>query len=317
MSTEVVNIDQLVMQARDTFRAVSADAGASFEREAEFAIQALCSNDFAMSVARQNPQSVRDAVTNVAAIGISLNPAKKQAYLVPRDGRICLDISYMGLIDLATDTGSIRWAQAALVREQDTFEIVGIDQQPRHTFNPFNTDRGPVVGGYAVAKTSDGDYLTTTMTAEELFSIRDRSQAWKKKKAGPWATDEGEMMKKTIIKRAHKYWPKSDRLDRAIHHLNNNTGEGIDFAPTVRGPGHSGPAIIFSELPPEIQDDLRRKAPSVDKAMPDVAKATDLCAMIVDSWPDYEANLVKTGLWYLLDSATRSAMKASKIEAAT
>ncbi len=311
MTTDVApfKVDELVLSTRDAFVSVAGGNGSVFEREAEFAIQALCKDEFFIKVARQNPQSVRDAVTNIAAIGISLNPAKKQAYLVPRDGRICLDISYMGLIDLATDTGAIRWAQAALVREKDTFEIVGIDQQPRHTFSPFNTDRGPVVGAYAVAKTSDGDYLTATMTADELFAIRDRSQAWKAKKSGPWATDEGEMMKKTVIKRAYKYWPKSERLEKAIHYLNNETGEGIDFDAKPRGPGHSGPAIIFNELPPEIQDDLRRKAPEVDKAMPDAAKAVNLCQMIVDAWPDYEANLVKAGLWYLLDSETRTAIK--------
>jgi recombination protein RecT len=37
----------------------------------------------------------------VAAIGITLNPASKLAYLVPRDGMVCLDISYMGLLHRA------------------------------------------------------------------------------------------------------------------------------------------------------------------------------------------------------------------------
>jgi recombination protein RecT len=35
------------------------------------------------------------------------------------------------------------------------------------------------------------------------------------------------MAKKTVVKRAYKYWPKSDRLDQAIHHLNTDGGEGL------------------------------------------------------------------------------------------
>src|SRR5690606_9527135 len=32
---------------------------------------------------------------------------------------------------------------------------------------------------------------------------------------------------KTVVKRAYKYWPKTERLDQAIHHLNTDSGEGL------------------------------------------------------------------------------------------
>ena len=38
------------------------------------------------------------------------------------------------------------------------------------------------------------------------------------------------MVKKTLVKRASKMWPKTERLDKAVHHLNTDGGEGIDFA---------------------------------------------------------------------------------------
>jgi recombination protein RecT len=222
-----------IHEARDAFSSVLTDRSINFEREAGFAIQILTSNDYAMGIAQSNRQSVINAVTNVAAIGISLNPAKKQAYLVPRDGRICLDISYMGLLDLAIGSGSIRWGQAELVYEADAFALNGFDQPPKHERNPFAKDRGDVVGVYVVVKTHDGDYLTTTMTIDEVNGIRDRSSAWKawvgKKKSCPWVTDPGEMAKKTVIKRAYKLWPKTERLDKAIHYLNTDGDEGIQF----------------------------------------------------------------------------------------
>ena len=175
-------------------------------------------------------------MTNVAAIGSSLNPAKKQAYLVPRKGKICLDISYMGLIDLAIDSGSISWAQAELVYEQAPFTLNGFDKPPTHQRNPFSTERGAMVGAYVVVKTHDGDYLTTCMSRTEIDAIKNRSESVKAGKSSPWDTDYGEMATKTVVKRAYKDWPKSDRLDHAIHHLNTDGGEGFgdDAAPRPR-----------------------------------------------------------------------------------
>src|SRR5690606_16275725 len=137
-----------IYEAKDTFVSVLSDRSLSFEREAGFAVQALTANDYALRIAMQNRQSVINAITNIAAIGISLNPAKKQAYLVPRDNRICLDISYIGLMDLAMSTGTIRWAQAELVYENDAFALNGFDKPPTHTYDPFSKDRGDVVGVY-------------------------------------------------------------------------------------------------------------------------------------------------------------------------
>jgi recombination protein RecT len=36
------------------------------------------------------------------------------------------------------------------------------------------------------------------------------------------------MAKKTVIKRAYKTWPKTDRLDKAIHFLNTDGEEGLE-----------------------------------------------------------------------------------------
>lgn len=231
MSSQLQVIESRVLALRDQFTSALTDSNIRFEAEAGFAVQAIMASKYSAEIALSNPQSVVNAVTNVAAIGISLNPAKKQAYLVPRDGKICLDVSYMGLMELAIASGSIRWAQAHLVHERDTFSVTGYDKPPAHTYAPFGGDRGGVVGVYVVAKTAEGDYLTHTMDVVSVFAIRDRSSAWKawveKKKSCPWVTDPGEMTKKTCVKQASKYWPKTDRLDQAIHHLNVDGGEGL------------------------------------------------------------------------------------------
>lgn len=252
MSNNLTVIANEIYGARESFASVLTDRSLSFEREAEFAIQTITGNEFAMKIAMQNKNSVFNAVTNIAAIGISLNPAKRQAYLVPRDGKICLDISYMGLMDLAMATGSIRWAKAELVYAQDAFSLNGFDKSPTHSFNPFAKDRGDIVGVYVVVKTADGDYLTDCMSRDEIDAIMNRSQSVKSGKSSPWKTDYGEMAKKTVVKRAYKYWPKTDRLDKAIHHLNTDSGEGL--------------ATLITQGPSELAERWIQRASECDTA---------------------------------------------------
>ena len=238
MSNAIELISGDIYSARDAFDACLVDRNINFDAEAGFALQIISNNDFSVKIAQANRQSVVDAVTNVAAIGLTLNPAKKLAYLVPRKNAggqmaICLDVSYMGLIELAVASGSVMWAKADLVYKGDSFKMRGMGNAPEHDYNPFSSERGDPVGVYCVAKLHNGDFLTDVMSVDEVNAIRDRSEAWKsfaanKIKSCPWSTDWSEMAKKTVIKRGSKYWPKTDRLSQAIHYLNTDGGEGLE-----------------------------------------------------------------------------------------
>lgn len=231
----VTQVHSLINPLKAEFEQMCSEPSITFKREAEFAMQIFANNDYLAGVAVQNPISTCSAIKNIAAIGITLNPAQKLAYMVPRKGAICLDISYMGLMHIAQQSGAIKWCQSAIVRKNDKFMRVGIDKAPQHEFNEFDTieQRGDVVGAYTVVKTDEGDYLTHTMRAEDIYSIRDRSEAWKafksKGKACPWVTDEEQMILKTVVKQAAKYWPRRERLDAAIDYVNTESGEGINF----------------------------------------------------------------------------------------
>ena len=199
-----------------------------FEQECLFARQQLLKNNFTLKIAGQNPSSLKGAVLNVAAIGLSLNPASQHAYLVPRDGAICLDISFQGLKKLATDSGSIKWAKCELVYENDVFEWNGPASAPTHKADPFS-DRGNIKGGYCIAKLPDGETLTEVMPVDEINKIRDRSKAFTSEKGpkGPWVDWYEEMAKKTILKRAYKQWPQTAnrrRLDAAVEVLHDTEG---------------------------------------------------------------------------------------------
>lgn len=211
------NLPAIIKSAEPTFTDLAKRHNVpdfTFAREAEFAIQILKQNDYLSQIACDNPDSLKDAIINVAAIGLSLSPIRKQAYLVPRKKRVCLDISYQGFVDLATSRGAILWAKAELVRDKDQFEFMGMNMPPKHKIKNVFGDRGAVIGGYCTAKMPTGDLLVDIMALDEIYAIRDRSEAWKAYKAGtiktlPWVTDENEMMKKTLIRRAYKSWPKT------------------------------------------------------------------------------------------------------------
>lgn len=221
------NIVQLVQEQEQLFVPAVVDKSVEWGRECQFAIQAFQANDFLAKTALNNPTSAQNAIINIAAIGISMNPALKHAYLVPRKGGVCLDISYMGMMHLAQESGSIRWGQAVIVRAKDDFRVTGLGDKPVHNYSPFG-DRGDIVGVYCCVKTSDGDFLTECMSIDDVYAIRARSESFKRGN-GPWCTDPEEMIKKTVVKRAYKYWPKVKRLATAIEYQNTVAGEGVDL----------------------------------------------------------------------------------------
>ena len=216
---------QFVKQQEPLFVGALTDSSLTWAKECQFAIQLFQRNQKLAETAVANPTSAQNAIINVAAIGISLNPASKLAYLVPRDGMVCLDISYMGLLHIAQSAGVIKWGQCKLVHASDQYETLGLDKAPAHKYAPFATpdERGPVIGGYCTVKTADGDYLTEEMSYAEIEEIRKVSKAGSSAK-GPWVNFWSEMARKTIVKRAYKYWPRADRLDNAVDVLNETEG---------------------------------------------------------------------------------------------
>lgn len=221
MSTSII---EFVQQQETLFSSALTEQTITWAKESQFAIQAFQKNDKLAEAALKNQASAQNAIINVAAIGITLNPASKLAYLVPRKGEVCLDISYMGLLHLAQATKAIIWGQCKLVHEKDVYESNGLELPPTHKYNAFG-ERGAVIGGYCTVKTAEGDYLTEEMTLEDIKAVEATSKA----SNGPWKTFWEEMARKTIVKRASKYWPRRERLEQAIEYINTDAGEGNDF----------------------------------------------------------------------------------------
>jgi len=200
-----------------------------FKQEMLYAAQAMMNNDYLCTVAINNPLSFRNAFGQVAACGLTLNPARGLCYLVPRDGQVVLDVSYKGMIKTAVNDGAIRDCIVELVYSNDQFKYKGKRHSPVHEFDPFDTEeRGEFRGVYVEVTLPDGRVHVEAVTAKEIYKARDSSDLWKRKKKGPWVDFETSMFKKTGIKIAKKYWPQvGEKLDTVIQYLNTTAGEGF------------------------------------------------------------------------------------------
>lgn len=172
--------------------------------------------------------SVFTAIVNAAELGLDFTPAKGHAYLVPFNNHGTLEAEFMpgyrGFIYLAKNAGVVTKIEAHLVYEKDQFELF-YGTEPKLYHKPcLEESPGKVIGAYAVAFFSNTSPQSDYMRLDELKAIRTRSKA----KKGPWATDEGEMMRKTPVRRLFKYLPSSPDIDKALEADNQAVGL-IDF----------------------------------------------------------------------------------------
>jgi recombination protein RecT len=165
-----------------------------------------------------DPNSVLAAVLQASELGLDISPAMGEAYLIPRwngksqSNECQFQPGYKGLVKLALQSGQVAMLQARLVREGEPFTYrYTPDLEFLH--EPSLTGQAPVVAVYAYAKLANGETMIEVMTADEVESIRARSQAGK---TGPWVTDWNEMARKTALKRICKALPRSLELARAI-----------------------------------------------------------------------------------------------------
>ncbi len=129
---------------------------------------------------------------------------EKQVTLIP---------GYQGYIELARRSGVVRSVHTDIVHEEDTFRV-WTDDGGRHILHepdPFALlgERGKPVGVYCIATMADGSRQIETMSYTAVLAIKARSKA---SKSGPWVTDEDMMARKTVVRRARKYWPQSPEL---------------------------------------------------------------------------------------------------------
>ena len=149
-----------------------------------------------------------------------------------------------GLLELIRNSGEIKDVACEAICENDKCDIqLGDDPHVKHTPDLF--DRGDVKAAYCIIKTVSNGIYVEVIDRKSLNKIRNCSQAYRfaesgpankggGKKNSPWHLWESEQARKSVIKRASKYAPKSNsRLQKAIDFDNNDYDPAIRFEAPV------------------------------------------------------------------------------------
>ena len=223
MSKELKVFEKMAMEAKSTFDKVADEE--TFNKEIRFAFQILRGNT---TLQKCNPETIKNAISNIALTGATLNPALQQAFLIPRNisgvgMSCCLDFSYRGLIKIATDTGSVTHWDAVEVFEGDDFGVVQGSENPHiHHIPKFPRDpKAPLIAVYSRATLHNGEKSFLVMEKYEIDDTRNTSQC---PNSPAWMKQYGQMAKKTVMKRHYKTLPQTDRMSEAIQVINEHEG---------------------------------------------------------------------------------------------
>ena len=233
--------------------------------------------------------SLLKACLNAAELGLSLNKNMGEADILKVwDGRMKKNVAqfrprYKGLMKLALQAGEVLKIESRLVYAKDVFEVEqGID--PRIIHKHGLSDRGEKIGAYCVWKLKNGESQFEIMSKEEILAIRDRSSSKTKDGTivGPWKTDEAEMWRKTVVRRASKYMPLSTEAQRAV--MVDNQAEGI-----IEADEYSGSEMDitdFNDVPVAVAQVQTLEEKIVAKAVP--TQKTQLHIDILEAGDDEE-----------------------------
>lgn len=187
-------------------------------------------------LARAEPRALLTELVKAAQDG--LLPDGREAAIVPTKDGVSYRPMVAGILKKARNSGEIAGIACEAVYEGETFSVqLGDDPKLVHERNLEAADSGKWIAVYAVATLKGGEKVRAVMTRGQVLKIRDRSDAWRafkngKIKSTPWATDEEEMAKKTVLKRLAKLLPsstdKEDALRRTIER-----DEDTDALPTI------------------------------------------------------------------------------------
>lgn len=229
---------------------------ATFTKEVSFALQHIQKNPQLMKCV---PETILQAVMNIAQVGLTLNPVASEAYLVPRwskNGIMCvLEPSYQGLCKLLTDTGSVSRIYSHVVYKGDDFEV-SLGSETRIIHKPkFSSSE--ITHAYAVGELETGKQIEV-ITKTDLDFIRGKSESYKAYKADKvktcvWVEWESEMCRKVVIKRLCKYLPRTDKWDKVSEAISlDNNDYQLDIA--------SGKAtFIFSLIDSSVYDEDKKQ----------------------------------------------------------
>jgi len=199
--SNLTNWKSSLKEAHTKFMAINPEKATS---ELGFAMQIFQNSD---ALQRCEPQSILNAVVNVARTSVTLNPVMRLAYLVPRKNKCVLDFSYMGLVAMLRDNNCIKSISARIVYEDEEFDYDvaynKIHHKPRFAKTEEEHKNRERIGCYSSATLPNGEVVFEFMPMWEIEKVKRLSEG-SGSKYSAWQVWEEEMIKKVVIKRHFK-----------------------------------------------------------------------------------------------------------------
>lgn len=207
---------------------------------------------------------------------------------------------------------------AALLESQKTFPVIHKTKKGQNGNRTFNyAPLEEVLDAVRPVLLGNGLLLTQAVEGHEIVTRLDHASGEWRESRMPVNAEHANMQSYGVELTYRRRYAIQPMLGIVTEEDTDGKGADKRKGKDLTGgdaPSHSGPAIIFSELQPDVQDYLRRNAPRVEAAMPDVSRAKGVIEQLMDDWPADMRNEIKVGIWYLLNSKTRSSIKKFEAE---
>lgn len=209
------------------------------------------------ALASCDPASFFGSLLTAAALGLEPG-VNGECYLVPYKGKCELIVGYQGVAKLFWQHPMAKRITAEYVCENDHFKFSkGLAMTLEH--EPAPTNRGKVIGYYAIAELNSGALAFDYFTADQIKALRGGAVGTK-----GVADPEHWMERKTALKQVLKLMPKSVELTQAVQ-VDETVGSFAVARSLKEGTGlpqleHATPS------PTEASADTVKDAPKAAKA---------------------------------------------------
>lgn len=179
------------------------------------------------NIAINCPGKLREAFMRVSQIGLSLNPSLGHLNMIPRGGKICLDIGYKGWIKIGVDNCHLINVEAHVIRQGDEYQNNGFDKPFHFISDELNPNRNTqtakdIIGAFAQCMfdyNGENHYRVCVMNYTELEKCRLANPVNKYDEnatKGAWGNWKDRMYRKYPITRLAKNWLWEDSQKQSV-----------------------------------------------------------------------------------------------------
>lgn len=212
---------------------------------------------------RCTPMSLLASMMDAAQLGLEIGGPLQEGWLIAYGTEAQFQPGYRGLISLLIGHGVVKKVEARLVFERDEFSVeYGLD--PRIIHRPhIGDDRGEMCAVYAVAWLANGETQFDVLSPDDIERARSASRS-ASSAASPWRKHEGEMWKKTAVKRLVKYLrlkgKGNEKVTKALELDERDYADAEQDIPEVPGASTPGRKLSLRREQPMAEADIVERA---------------------------------------------------------